>query len=132
MSDQSNLNRNIQTSSYAGNASNAEGAHPVQLDPKNARQAVPSPDLHTDGMWDATAQVSGEKEFLGQGTTGEGIKDDHYPSLPDPSFPGAGGTTNAGQQGVAVNFDSVGRLKDGEFPRDSYTSTISKNPVPLT
>ena len=132
MSDQSNLNRNIQTTSYTGATPNSEGAHPVQLDPKNARQAVANPDMHNDGVWDASSAVSGEKELLGQGTTGEGIKDDHYPSLPAPLFAGAGGTTNAGNQGIPLDFNSIGKLKDGQFPRDSYTSTISKGAAPLT
>ncbi len=132
MSDQSNLNRNIDTSSYAGNAGNAEGSLPATLDFKNARQSVPDRDLHNDGVFDAASAVSGEKELLGQGTTGEGIKDDHYPSLPNHTFPGAGGTTNAGDQGIPLDFNSVGKLKDGQFPRDSYTSTISTAAVPLT
>lgn len=131
MSDQSDNNRSIQASSYAGNADNAEGIVPAHLDFKNARQAVPDRDLHGDGVWNAASAVSGPKELLGDNPH-EGMKDADYPSLPGPTFPGAGGTTNAGQQGSPVDFNSVAPYRNGEFPRDSYKSGGSSNPVPLT
>ena len=124
-------NRKIDTSSYAGNADNAEGSVPATLDFKNARQAVPDRDLHGDGVYDAARQVSGPKEFLGQNPH-EGIKDDDYPSLPNVSLAGAPGTTNAGQQGVPVDFNSVAPYEYPEFPKDSYTAHAGKSAVPLT
>jgi hypothetical protein len=127
----SDNNRGIDTSSYAGNADNAEGSIQATLDFKNARQAVPDRNLHGDGVWDASSAVSGPKELLGQNAE-EGNKDAEYPSHPGPTFPGAGGTTNAGQQGIPVDFNSVAPYEYPEFPKDSYTAGAGKSAVPLT
>lgn len=131
MSDQSDNNRSIHAPSYAGDVMNAEGAIPATLDFKNARQAVPDRDLHNDGVYDAARQMSGPKEFLGQNTH-EGIKDDDYPSLPNVSFVGDAGTTNAGPQGDPVDFNSVAPYRNGEFPRDSYKSGGGAAAIPYT
>ena len=115
MSDQSDNNRSIQANPTSG-----EGTYEAHLDFKNARQSLPDPDLHNDGTYDTASTVSGEKELLGQGTSGEGMKDDHYPSVANPSNPK-----------FDVDFGSVAPYRNGEFPRDSLPKTGIKATLPL-
>ena len=56
-------------------------------------------------------QTRGEKELLGQGTEGEGIRDDQYPSVPTSEI--------TGSKPLDWSIDYV----NGEFPRDTLPKT---------
>src|SRR5581483_6131227 len=76
-------------------------------------------------------QSGGVKELLGQNPH-EGITDPDRPSVPNPQFSGESGSTNAGQQGSPLDWNSVAPYKYGEFPKDSGKTGASSNPAPLT
>ena len=68
----------------------------------------------------------GEPGLLGQDTDdygASGFSDNDRPAgIPDPTFPGASGTKNAGQQGSPLDWDSVAPYQYPEYPKDSYNA----------
>lgn len=65
-------------------------------------------------------QSPGEPGYLGQDTDdyNSTLKDANYPTVPDPEFPGAAGTTNMGPQGDQIAWDAIGKYTYGEYPCD--------------
>lgn len=135
----SNNNRGIHGRSRAGDPRTSEGIRQVNAlaapggllgdhTEGGARQDVPSDDPQNTFPF----FTGGEKELLGQGIS-EGLKDDNYPSTPNPEFPGESGSKNAGPQGDQVAWDQVAPYRYPEFPADSNASKVgSSGPVPLT
>lgn len=68
-------------------------------------------------------QSGGTNRLLGDYQPEGHIKDDEYPSLPGPAFPGESGTTNMGQQGDPVNWSGVAPYEYDEYPMSPAFNT---------
>lgn len=63
-------------------------------------------------------QSPGESGFLGQDQDDyHATSDPERPSLPNPEFAGASGTTNMGQQGAPVDWNSVAPFEYPDFAK---------------
>ncbi len=146
MKEKSDNDRAIHASSIVGDPYNAEGAQPINSlkapggllgdhTEGQSRQDIPAGSVQSNpGNYQPGShydvQSGGEKELLGQGTTGEGLKDDEYPSLPNVALAGSAGTTDAGQQGSPIDWGSVAPYKYPEYPAQTGTSGDPGNPIP--
>ncbi len=142
-------NRGIHAGTMAGDKRGAEGAVEVNslTAPKGkllgepsmsgpmAQQMIPTDSV--SGIIDISHQMSGEAELLGQGVKDEGtLSDDEYPNISAPHLPGESGSTDAGQQGDAVDWNSVAPFEYPDFgkqpsPGQKIADGI-ENVLPLT
>lgn len=118
-------NRGIHATTVMGDDRAAEGAVEVgslsaasgsalagNLSSDSGRQPMPNPNLHDDGVYPFTSGGDTDRGF--DASDGH-MKDDDYPSVPNVSLPGGSGTTNAGQQGSPVDWNSVAPYEYPDF-----------------
>lgn len=97
-----------------------DGQFDFTLDFKTGRQPVPDPNTQGDGQYNFTESL-GEKEYLGEGAqaSDEGIKDDDYPTVPDPTLPGDTIAGEGNTVGGDVDFGGVAPYKYPDYPMQS-------------
>ncbi len=143
-------NRGIHAGTVMGDDKAAEGAVPVNeiTAPKNNLLGEPSmngpmaqqmlPNDSVTGVRDFSSAMSGEKELLGQGVDDEStLTDDEYPNISAPHLPGESGSTDRGQQGVPVDWNSVAPFEYEDFgkqpsPTSGGGRALINDAAPLT